>query len=254
MNIKAHQTRLYIPSKTKLIFGQLNLQNSCRASSEARHVMYEREINFFSVQEPYSIGGIIKGFGLSTTNVVLGNKEPDERPMSAIVCTSNRNPFLMLQHCTNHFTVCKISTAIGSINLVSGYFQCAHPIDPYLDTLQSIIDDLRGEELLISIDSNAHSHDWFSKEEDEKGVQTADFIYNNNLIILNKNFQPPTHKSGTNIDLTLSTVTLSNYVENWEVLPEDSISDHNLILITVDLRRECQTKILNKYNINKANY
>lgn len=77
-----------------------------------------------------------------------------------------------------------------------------------MDTLQSIIDDVRGEEWLISIDANAHSHDWYSKEEDEKDVQKADFINNNNLIILNKNYQPPTHKSGKNIDLTLSTLTL----------------------------------------------
>lgn len=254
MNTKANHNKRYVPSKTELKFGQLNLQNSCRASSEARHIMCERNIDFFSIQEPYSIGGIIKGFGLSTTNVVLGNKEPDDRPMSAIVCTSNKNPFLMLQHCNNHFTVCKISTAIGFINLVSGYSQCAQQIEPYLDTLQSIIDDVRGEELLISIDANAHSHDWYSKEEGEKGVQMADFINNNNLIILNRNFQPPTHKSGTNIDLTLSTITLSNHVESWEVLPDVSISDHNLIRVTVDVGRECQSKILNKYKTKNANY
>lgn len=174
--------------------------------------------------------------------------------MSAIVCRSDKNPFLMLQHCNEHFTVCKISTPIGYINLISGYFQCAYQIDPFLDTLQSIIDGVRGEEVLICIDANAHSPDLFSKEEDEKSIQMADVIQNNNITTLNRNFQPPTHKSVTNIDLSLSTTTLSNYLESWEVLSEDSISYHNLILITVDMRKECQSRTLNKFCIINANY
>lgn len=198
--------------------------------------MFERNIDYFSIQEPYSIGGTIKGYGLSTTNVVMGNKGPDERPMSAIVCRSDKNPFLMLQHCNEYFTVCKFSAPIGFINLIYGYFQCAHQIEPYLDNLQSILDGIRSEEVLICIDANAHSPDWFSKEEDEKGVQMADFIQTNNITILNRNFQPPTHKSGTNIDLTLSTTALSNHLESWEVLPDDSISDHKLILIKVYMK------------------
>lgn len=94
----------------------------------------------------------------------------------------------------------------------------------------------------------------FFKEEDEKSIQMADVIQNNNLTTLNRNLQPPTHKSGTNIDLSLSTTTLSNDVESWEVLSENSISDHNLILITVDMRNECQSRICNKFSIKNANY
>lgn len=174
--------------------------------------------------------------------MVLGNKGPVDRPISAIVCRSDKNPFLTLQHCNDHFSVRKLSTPIGFINLISGYFQCAHQIEPYQDTLQSILDEVRGEEVLICIDANAHSPDWFSKEEDDKGVQMADFIHNNNLKILNRKFQPPTYKSGTNIDLTMSNTTLSNHVESWDVLPDDRISDHNLILIKVDMKKECKSR------------
>lgn len=60
-------------------------------------------------------------------------------------------------------------TPAGHLILVSGYFQCADRIEPYLLHLQTIINEFQGEEFLIIIDANAHSHRWYSKEEDQKG-------------------------------------------------------------------------------------
>lgn len=196
------------PRNNIIKIGQLNLQNSNRATSEVRQILYERDLDFLLdfllIQEPCSINGTIKGFGLSTSNTVLGHQDLDNRPMAAIVCKASKEPLHLLQHCITHFTACKIKIPTGYLNLVSGYFQCAEGINPYLQHLQTILDTLQGEEVLICIDSNAHSQLWFSKEEDQKGGDMADFIEQNNLIILNKRYEPPTHKSGTNIDLTLA--------------------------------------------------
>lgn len=152
--------------------------------------------------------------------------------MAAIVCKSRMEPLYLHQYSTKYFTVCKITTPPGQLILVSGYFQCADKIDPYLLHLQNVLDDFKGEEILISIDANAHFHQWYSDEDDQKGFEMADFIDYKNLVILNKRFQPPTHKSGTNIDLTLATVKTSQLVESWSVHPE-TLSDHNLIMLEI---------------------
>lgn len=82
----------------------------------------------------------------------------------------------------------------------------------------------------------------------------TDFIQNNNLEILNKRFQPATHKSGTNIDLTLSTSNIAQLLRSWSIFPEDSISDHNMIYFKLKLRQDFQTGILDKFSTKRANY
>lgn len=84
--------------------------------------------------------------------------------------------------------------------------------------------------------------------------RTTDFIQNNNLEIINKRFQPATHKSGTNIDLTLSTSNIAQLLQSWSVFPEDSISDHNMIYFELKLRQDFQTRILDKFSTKRANY
>lgn len=115
--------------------------------------MHDKDLDFFLVQEPYSINGAVKGFGLTTTNIVLGNLTMDARPMAAMVCKSSKEPLYLLQYSTEYFTVCKMTTPAGQLILASGYFQCADKIDPYLLHLQNIMDDFQGEEILISIDA-----------------------------------------------------------------------------------------------------
>lgn len=216
--------------------------------------MQERHIDYFSIQEPYSINGLVKGFSLTTTNQILGNQDPETRPMAAIICKPHSEPLHLLQHCTEYFTVCKLRLPTCRLNLISGYFQYAHYIDPYLDHLQSVIDKVKGEEIIICIDSKAHSPEWFANKEDDKGRIMLDFIMRNSLEILNTRFQPPTHKLGTNIDLTLSTVSIAKNLTSWKVLPEDTISDHNLILFDITVDQELQQREINKYSLKSANF
>lgn len=76
-------------SANVLKIGQLNLQNSNRATSESKQTMIEKDLDYFMIQEPYSINGLVKGFGLSTSNLVLGNQGPDSRPIAAILFPSH---------------------------------------------------------------------------------------------------------------------------------------------------------------------
>lgn len=83
----------------------------------------------------------------------------------------------------------------GYLNLMLGYFQCALAIEPFLDHLQEVINESRGEELIICVDAKAHSPMWYANEEDEKVIAMMDFIQHNDLEIINRQFQPSIHKS-----------------------------------------------------------
>lgn len=68
---------------------------------------------------------------------------------------------------------------------------------------------------------------WYANEKDEKGIAMMDFIQLNDLEITNRQFQPSTRKSGTN--LTLETINRAHLLKNWTVFPEFRINDHNSI-------------------------
>jgi hypothetical protein len=91
--------------------------------------------------------------------------------------------------------------------------------------------------LIISIDSNAHSTNWFNEYEDERGRILNDFIAQNNLIIMNENETIATYHTIRNqricessIDITLTNLNATRIIKNWEVLlSEESLSDHRFI-------------------------
>lgn len=115
------------------------------------------------------------------------------------------------------------------------------------------MDDFKGEEMLICIDANAHFHQWHSNEDDQKGYEMAEFIEHNNLFILNRRFQPPTHKSGTNIDLSLATTKTSKMVKSWTV-HQETLSDHNLIKVEIVYNGPTLSREVDKYNTKHTNF
>lgn len=89
---------------------------------------------------------------------------------------------------------------------------------------------------IIAANVSAHSVNWHCGQDDERGEVVSEFILRNDLITLNEEGQPSTHASGTNIDLTLITSSLSRYVSDWTVHVEASINDHRLITISINLK------------------
>lgn len=66
-------------------------------------------------------------------------------------------------------------------------------------------------------------------DSDDKGDELEAFINTHNLIVLNKQGQPPTHEAGNNIDVTLVTAGLARKISTWTVHEQASTSDHRLI-------------------------
>lgn len=95
--------------------------------------------------------------------------------------------------------------------------------------------------------------DGTKKKKTKKGLEMVDFIDHNNLVMLNRRYQPPTRKSGTNIDLTLATTNTSQLVKSWTFHPE-TLSDHNLILLEIAYNRATLSREIDKFNTKHANF
>ncbi|KAG8326925.1 hypothetical protein J6590_031276 [Homalodisca vitripennis] len=98
--------------------GQLNLRNSKAAGYEARHTMADINLDILLAQEPYSVAGKVRCFGLSSTNLIIGNQPQEARPMAAIICKPELEPLELLQYNTTHFSVMKIRTSVGPMTFV----------------------------------------------------------------------------------------------------------------------------------------
>ncbi|GFU46183.1 uncharacterized protein TNCV_2155243 [Trichonephila clavipes] len=112
---------------------------------------------------------------------------------------------------------------------------------------------------LLAGDFNARSVVWGYKNTDRRGDILADFLLSNNLHLCNipglgPTFHGPRSTVG-NPDLTLTSCDLVSFVENWEILSTESLSDHSFI--SVHLRCDLifsDFVFKTKYGINKFIY
>jgi len=73
--------------------GQLNLQNTKAAGDEARQTLVSQNMDVLMLQEPYSVGGQVKCFGLGLDYFLMGNQINCRRPMTAIIADRRLSPF-----------------------------------------------------------------------------------------------------------------------------------------------------------------
>jgi hypothetical protein len=83
----------------------------------------------------------------------------------------------------------------------------------------------------ILTDSNAHSALWRDKKTDSRGKLLEEFIFHNNLNLLNQGSEPTfqTKRGSSLIDLSLVSDDLYPFIQYWGLHPDHSFSDHRLI-------------------------
>lgn len=77
--------------------------------------------------------------------------------MAAIVCEPDVDPLELVQFKTRHLTTVEINTPIGQIYIISGYFQFRDPIEIYLNHLDMVLNELRGDQVMIGVAATAKS-------------------------------------------------------------------------------------------------
>lgn len=76
---------------------------------------------------------------------------------------------------------------------------------------------------------------WHNESTNERGEMKEELIEELNLNIDNRSGPPATHQEGGNLDITLTTSSLSPLLHGWTVDGYTSVSDHRLIVYDVQL-------------------
>lgn len=114
-----------------------------------------------------------------------------------------------------------------------------HLNDPLNETFKKLVKNCSDSntELLISMDSNSHSHVWSHPSDNTRGRNLVNFIANTNLVLLNSGSTPTFHNGyhESFIDITLATPLLASRINGWMADDSACISDHRPILFSLDV-------------------
>lgn len=109
--------------------------------------------------------------------------------------------------------------------------------DEYLTRLGAI----HRNGILVRADLNARSPLWGDTWKTPRGFRLADFIYENNYVILNRSNVPTwTRGSSSSIlDIAFCSVYIAEKVPNWHACEKmEILSDHRNIILDVELVRK----------------
>lgn len=104
-------------------------------------------------------------------------------------------------------------------------------------------------DVFIAMDSNAHSPLWGSPGVNARGTLLEGWLAANELFLLNQGDAPTfvRGRSKTHIDVTIVSRRLLNKISNWQVVDEDSFSDHRLITMNIG-EKPPKTRVVPNYS------
>lgn len=209
---------------------QINLQKSKTSTPHLVNYIHTNPYDIILVQEPYCINSKICGFPPQFK--VCYKSFDGQRPKTAIIVTNSQINFKNIEsYSKNDLSLAIIDCKDREILFMSVYCSPTEDLEPKLQNIQVVIESLNIRYYVISIDSNSHSSVWFDNNNDYRGDQINEFIAQNNLILLNNENTPTfeTSRGSSSIDLTLVSFSLTSLVQEWQVLDEESASDHKYI-------------------------
>ena len=146
------------------------------------------------------------------------------------------NLLLCPEYSWGDIVVCQLHMRGGrKVYVVSVY--CDININCVPLQLERLLGDKTGCDILISMDANAHSPMWGSRDSNSRGNMVEEFIFLHDLRVCNKGSSPTFvgRGAGTVIDITLCTRNLYDYIGRWKVDLRDHLSYHRRIIFWLDL-------------------
>ncbi|GBL80653.1 hypothetical protein AVEN_225313-1 [Araneus ventricosus] len=133
---------------------------------------------------------------------------------------------------------------------LSGNGNAAADLEEMIKELEEALSKLQDENVIIGADINAHCVRWGYRTNNNRGYQMENFIVEKNLQLLNSPGAEPTfqHYNAEDWpDLTLASNPILANMCDWEVLENESFSDHNFIKIII----KSETPILSYLRFKK---
>lgn len=129
---------------------------------------------------------------------------------------------------------------IGGIRIYSCYWSPNTDIKQYEHFILRLELSVRGGrgEVIIAGDFNAHHTEWGCPKNNRRGEILSNMIHALDLLICNKG-KAPTFQRGAStsiIDLTIASPGTADRIQNWSVLDENTLSDHNYIEFVIKNR------------------
>lgn len=240
---------------------QLNMRRSEVVTGEVRTLIREKRLDILLLQEPYVQRPDERHtfFGLGTSVRVAAVRHED--PWSAVaVCNPELKIIFISQLSTAHCVCAEVLAPGFSFYVVSHYFQYSDDIEWHLNHLATVLNALRGQKVLVSLDSNARSSLWGAQETNDRGRKLERFILAHGVELLNDANQPPTFwtpRGESYIDITLGTPSMSQYVSDWRVRTDWSTSDHRALDIRLRVPKAAgseQSSGPRRFNTRKADW
>jgi hypothetical protein len=180
------------------------------------------------IQEPYhyqnSITGITKGY----RTFAYG----EGKCKAAIIVQDNTIDALMITQLSDDALLLEINKGKSSFYTASIYFNIKEPVDSNIKMVDRILKFIKGKKPLLATDSNSQSMTWHDVLANYRGKEMEEFLAYNQLHIINESSARTTlqgSRESSNIVLTFANNHMLAAIEDWEILEEESCSDHNII-------------------------
>lgn len=125
----------------------------------------------------------------------------------------------------------------GGVTIYSCYSSGNKKVEYLESTLGEIAERIRinKESAIVAGDFNAKSPLWGMTYTDTRGQAVAEWVAENELVVLNQGDKPTYLARGCSsvLDLTFATEDVSRKVEHWRVGYEESMSDHRYIIFKI---------------------
>lgn len=235
---------------------QINCQKSASVSQQLYQKVREAAIDVFLMQEPYTVGGRVAGFG-PPFRILAG--PGTDTPWSAIVICNPELGVLQLPQFSDQYMVCaQIHGDFGNLYVITLYCRYSISNESFLYRLDQVLRALRGKPVLIGTDANARSPLWFSDESDDPGQRLEDFIFEHRLQVINEvspYYTFSSHAGESNIDVTVVSSAAIRLNWSWHIQPEWCFSDHRCIVLDAnDYDKSRRLAGLDHFLIKKANW
>lgn len=220
----------------------LNLGKRKAASLQLCQTMLEDEVDFALIQEPLLriIGDKSNHMGIAGGFISCFVPSPKCR---AIILHKPSLPVVFLEHLsTPDCSVVRVDFKDYPFLLVSAYFDGERQVSEDLTVLNRVIAAAPFGRVLIHTDSNSRSSLWLDSKTNCRGIALADWLGESGLSVLNNSSVPtfvrPDGAGTSNIDVSFTDQETRKLVESWRLCDEfDSLSDHNLIEIRLNIAR-----------------
>lgn len=204
---------------------QINLGRSRAASAQLEQTCSELNPSLVCIQEPYVWDEKIVGIPIKFRVV------SSITPKTAIIirekdCTIF--PLLIKQN----IVAIECSFQDKVIIIINVYISPTVDLNDTLVELDGVIRQCQNKSVILTGDFNAKNIIWGGNVNDERGEQLSEFFLLHNIFLINDKDSEATFQSsnGTSwIDLSLASGELIAQVTHWDVLDNESLSDHKYI-------------------------